>query len=351
MMFLWPELLWSAVLLPLLAAGYVVLLRRGRRRAAGVPARFLAANTVSRSPGWRRHAGPALLLVSLAVLIVAAARPTATLTLPAQQQTIILAMDVSGSMQAPDVAPNRISASQAAAKAFAARLPRNVRIGVVAYADSAQLVQPPTTQRDDVLTAIDRFQLQQGTAIGSGILVALGAIFPDQDIDPYDTGARAHKPARGLQPKRPVKAPAADPAAGKPVPPGSYSSAVIVLLTDGQNTIGPDPMDAAQMAASHGVKVFTVGFGTKDGEIVGFEGFSILVRLDEDTLQKIAELTRAEYFHAGSGAELDRVYDGLQSRLVLEKKETEISSLFAAAGALLLVLSIALSAWWYGRVA
>jgi Ca-activated chloride channel family protein len=303
---------------------------------------------VSRTPRWRRHLAPALLLGALTMLIIAAARPSATLVLPSQQQTIILAVDVSGSMQAPDVAPNRISASQAAAKAFAARLPRNVRIGVVAYADSAQLVQPPTTQRDAVLTAIDRFQLQQGTAIGSGILVALGAIFPDQDIDPYDTGARAHKPPRPLVPKRAAKA---DPAPVNPVPPGSYSSAVIVLLTDGQNTIGPDPMDAAQMAASRGVKVFTVGFGTKDGEIVGFEGFSILVRLDEDTLQKIAELTRAEYFHAGSGAELDRVYDGLQSRLVLEKKETEVTSLFAAAGALLLMLSAALSVWWFGKVA
>src|SRR5205085_5438456 len=232
----------------------------------------------------RRHVAPALLLASLAFLILAAARPSATLVLPSQQQTIILAMDVSGSMQAPDVAPNRISASQAAAKAFAARLSRNVRVGVVAYADSAQLVQPPTKQREEVLAAIDRFQLQQGTAIGSGILLSLSAIFPDQEIDPYESGPRAHRSAHALQGKR---TPKSDTAAPKPVPPGSYASAVIVLLTDGQNTIGPDPIDAAQMAASRGVKVFTVGFGTKDGEIVGFEGFSILVRLDEDTLQKI----------------------------------------------------------------
>src|SRR5262249_3951543 len=155
----------------------------------------------------------------------------------------------------------------------------------------------------------------------SGILVALNAIFPDQEIDPYDSGARAHK--RPLTPRRAKTEPQAAP---KPVPPGSYASAVIVLLTDGQNTIGPDPIDAAQLAASRGVKVFTVGFGTKDGEIVGFEGFSILVRLDEETLQKIAELTRAEYFHAGSGAELDRVYEGLKSKLVFERQETEITA-------------------------
>jgi Ca-activated chloride channel family protein len=336
-----------AILLPLLVVGYLALVRRRNALAGATAQSFLARNTVSRTPGRRRHVAPALLLLALACLIVASARPSATLVLPSQQQTIILAMDVSGSMQAPDVAPNRISASQAAAKAFAAKLPRNVRIGVVAYADSAQLVQPPTSSRDDVLTAIDRFQLQQGTAIGSGILVSLGAIFPEQEIDPYDTGARAHKPARALNAKRPK----VETAAPRPVPPGSYSSAVIVLLTDGQNTIGPDPVDAAQQAAGRGVKVFTVGFGTKDGEIVGFEGFSILVRLDEDTLIKIADMTRGEYFHAGSGAELDRVYEGLTSKLVFEKQDAEITSLFAAAGALLLVLAAAISAWWYGRVA
>jgi Ca-activated chloride channel family protein len=327
--------------------GHAVLLRERRVRAGATTDAFLQRNVVSRLPPWKRRLPAAVLLAALAVLIAAAARPHATVMLPSQQQTVILTMDVSGSMQAPDVAPNRISASQAAAKAFASRLPRNVRVGVVAYADSAQLVQQPTTHRDDVMTAIDRFQLQQGTAIGSGILVALNAIFPDQDIDPYDTGARAHKPARALGAKKAQP----EAAAPKPVPPGSYSSAVIVLLTDGQNTIGPDPLDAAQLAASRGVKVFTVGFGTKDGEIVGFEGFSILVRLDEDTLQKIAEMTRAEYFHAGSGAELDRVYEGLQSKLVLERQDTEVTSLFAAAGALLLVVAAALSAWWTGRIA
>jgi len=344
MTFLWPDLLWSATLLPLGIVGYHAL---QRRRCDPVARRFLERNTVSRTATWRRHVAPALLLAALALLIVASARPSATLTLPSQQQTVILAMDVSGSMQAPDVAPNRIGASQAAAKAFAARLPRHVRVGVVAYADSAQLVQPPTSRREDVMTAIDRFQLQQGTAIGSGILVALGAIFPGQDIEANDTGAHAHKAALAA-PRTRVK-PA--PASPDPVPPGSYASAAIVLLTDGQNTIGPDPIEAAQAAANRGVKVYTVGFGTKDGKPIDFEGFSILVRLDEETLQAIAEMTHAEYFHAGSGAELDRVYEGLQSKLVFETRDTELTSLVAAAGALLLVLAVAVSMWWYGRVA
>jgi len=182
MRFLWPDVLWWLALVPLLMAAHAVLLRR-RRAVIGARARdFLALNGVAR-PGARwKLLAPALLVATLALLVIAAARPSAPLTLPSQQRTIILAMDVSGSMQAPDVAPDRIGASQAAAKAFASRLPPNVRVGVVSYADSAQLVQPPTLQREDVLAAIDRFQLQQGTAIGSGILVSLGAIFPGEAI-------------------------------------------------------------------------------------------------------------------------------------------------------------------------
>jgi len=341
MTFQWPGFLWLATLLPMAVAGYLRLLRR---RGAPAARAFLARNTVSRTARWQRHLAPALLAVALALLVVAAARPRATVALPSRQQTVILVMDVSGSMEAPDVAPSRIRASQAAAKAFVARLPRSVRIGVVAYADSAQLVQAPTASRDDVMGAIDRFQLQQGTAIGSGILAALGAIFPDLEIDAEDSGARAHKPPRPLLHRRAKRD------APQPVPPGSYGSAVIVLLTDGQNTIGPEPLEAAQMAASRGVKVYTVGFGTKDGKLVG-EGFSILVRLDEDTLQQIAGITRGDYFHAGSGAELDRVYHGLGSKLVIEEQETEVTALFAAAAMVLLLAGVAMAAWWHGRAA
>jgi len=346
MKFLWPDLLWVALLTPVLMAGLPALLRR-RRATIGAPARGLLAMSGLARPAarWTRLVSPALLVAALALLVVAAARPTAWVALPSQQRTVILAMDVSGSMQAPDVAPNRIGASQAAAKAFASRLPRNVRVGVVAYADSAHLVQPPTLRRDDVLAAIDRFRLQQGTAIGSGILVSLGAIFPGEPIEASESGARAHEVAARTLPPRPVRDPAA-----KAVPPGSYASAVIVLLTDGQNTSGPEPMEAAQFAADRGVKVYTVGFGSKDGKEVDIDGFSILVHLDEDTLQKVADVTRAEYFHAVSGVDLDRVYQGLQSKLVVERQDTEITAIFAAAAMLLLVIAVALSIWRNGSV-
>jgi Ca-activated chloride channel homolog len=143
----------------------------------------------------------------------------------------------------------------------------------------------------------------------------------------------------------------ADPPEFKPVPPGSYNSAAIILLTDGQRTTGPDPIDAAKMAADRGVKVFTVGFGTKDGEVIGFEGWSMRVRLDEDTLKSIANLTMGEYFYAGTASDLKKVYEALNTKLVLEKKETEITALFAAAAALVALLSAGLSVWWFGRVA
>jgi len=293
------------------------------------------------------------MLASLAVLAVAIARPTAIVTLPTQQQTIILAMDVSGSMRAADVQPNRLVASQNAAKSFVAELPRDVRVGVVAFAGTASLVQQPTHNREDVYAAVDRFQLQRGTAIGSGIVIALATIFPDAGIDlsQVSSGAPPRNAApRALQPDT-ARNGKADPPEFKPVPPGSYTSAAIILLTDGQRTTGPDPIDAAKMAAERGVKVFTVGFGTKDGEIIGFEGWSMRVRLDEDTLKSIANITLGEYFYAGSAGDLKKVYEALNTKLVMEKQETEITALFASAAALLALLGAGLSVWWFGRVA
>jgi Ca-activated chloride channel family protein len=242
------------------------------------------------------------------------------------------------------VQPNRLVASQEAAKAFVAALPRSVRIGVVSFAGTAAVVQAPTLSRDDVVAAIDRFQLQRGTAIGSGLVLALATLFPEEGIDLSQiTGARAMPPANDEKKDKPKKP-------FTPVEPGSYSSAAIILLTDGQRTTGPDPLEAAKMAAEHGIKVYTVGIGTKAGETIGFEGWSMRVRLDEDTLKAIANATRANYFYAGTADDLKQVYHGLSSRLVVETKETEITALFASVGALLALLAAGLSVWWFGRV-
>lgn len=343
MNFLWQEALWLLLLLPLLVWAYVWLLKRRKKTAVAWSSLAIVKEAMGQQRLWRRHVPPALLLLALAALIVASARPTAVMTLPLVEQTIILAMDVSGSMRATDVEPNRLIASQNAAKAFIAEMPRSVRVGVVSFAGTAAIVQPPTLSREDVSAAIDRFQLQRATAIGSGIILSLAAIFPDAGIDLSQvTGARLMPRALGESPKEKEFT---------PVEPGSYNSAAIILLTDGQRTTGPDSMDAARMAADRGVKVYTVGVGTKEGETIGFEGWSMRVRLDEETLKQVAMATRAEYFYAGNAVDLKKVYQSLGTRLSAQKKETEISALFAGLGALLTLVAAGLSVWWFGRVA
>jgi Ca-activated chloride channel family protein len=342
MTFIWPKLLSLLVLLPLLVLLYLWLLRKRRKSTVRLTSIALAKQALGKGPGWRRHVPPLLMLGALAMLLLAVARPAAMIALPMAERTIILAMDVSGSMRAEDVKPNRLVASQEAAKAFVADLPREVRVGVVSFAGTAAVVQAPTTSRDDVVAAIDRFQLQRGTAIGSGIVLSLATLFPDAGIDIQQiTGQRNMPKMLGDKDKK---------TDFTPVPPGSYNSAAVILLTDGQRTTGPDPMEAAKMAAERGIKVFTVGIGTKAGETIGFEGWSMRVRLDEDTLKAIANITRANYFYAGTAEDLKQVYKGLSSRMVVETKETEITAIFAGVGALLTLLAAGLSVWWFGRV-
>ncbi len=341
--FLWSEALWGLALLPLLVLLYVWLLRRRKKSAVQWSSLSIVKAAMGPQRAWRRHVPPLVMLLALAALIVATARPTAVVTLPLVEQTIILAMDVSGSMRATDVEPNRLVASQAAAKAFIGTLPRSVRVGVVSFAGTAAVVQPPTLSREDVVAAIDRFQLQRGTAIGSGIVLSLATLFPNAGIDLSQiTGARAMPKA--------LNEPEKD-KSFVPVEPGSYTSAVVVLLTDGQRTTGPDSMDAARMAADRGVKIYTVGIGTKEGDTIGFEGWTMRVRLDEETLKQISSATRAEYFYAGNAIDLTRVYQSLGTRLSAQKKETEVTAFFAALGALLTVLAAALSVWWFGKIA
>ncbi|XVJ70755.1 MAG: VWA domain-containing protein [Rhizobacter sp.] len=340
--FIWPDNLWALLLLPLLVTAYVWLLWRRKKNAVVWSSLGLVKTAMGPQQRWRKHVPPVVLLLALTVLLLAAARPAAVISLPSQQETVVLAMDVSGSMRATDVQPNRLKASQDAAKAFISGLPRHVRISVVSFAGSAAVVQAPTVSRDDVIAAIDRFQLQRGTAIGSGIVLSLATLFPEAGIDLSQiTGQRAMPPSPDDKPKPDFK----------PVKPGSFGSAAIILLTDGQRTTGPDPLEAAKMAADRGVRVYTVGIGTKDGETIGFEGWTMRVRLDEETLKNIANITQADYYYAGTADDLKKVYQGLSSRLVVETKETEISSLFAAAAALLVLLSAGLSVWWFGRVA
>ena len=350
MTFLWPQMLWLLAAVPVLAGGYVLLLRRRKKFAVRYSDLAMVREALGPGQRLRRHLPPLLFLIAMALAIFGIARPTAVVTLPSEQRQIILAIDVSLSMRASDVQPSRIAAAQAAAKAFVQEQPADVRIGIVSFAGTAALVQPPTRDRDDLIAAIDRFELQRHTAIGSGIIVALATLFPDEQIEVESSGFGGFSSERGRsksldqpskEPKNPVKV----------VPPGSFPNGAIILLTDGRRTMGPDPIKAARMAADHGVRIYTVGFGTAGGAHADVDGMSIFMRFDEETLKAIAEVTQAQYFHAGSAEDLRKVYETLNARFVLEKKETEITALTTALASLLLIAAATLSLLWTSRLA
>jgi Ca-activated chloride channel family protein len=328
MTFLWPQMLWFFGVVPLLVAAYWLVLKKNQKLAVRYASlSIIKAATPGRS--LRRHVPPLLFLLAMIGMLFAVARPAAVINLPSQHDVVILAMDVSGSMRADDVKPTRLAAAQAAARSFIKDTPRTTRIGVVAFAGSAAVAQAPTGDREQILAAIENLQLQNATAIGSGILASLKAIFPQEDFELRKPGT---------------------PSPGKTVPPGSYGSAAIILLTDGQSTTGPDPVDAARLAAERGIRVYTVGVGTPEGQILTGEGWSIRVRLDEDALRAVADLTRGEYFFAGNALDLKQVYETLTTRLVMEKRETEVTALFSAIAAALALVSAALSLLWFNRL-
>jgi len=345
MKFLWLDVLLLLALLPILVALYLYILRRQKRAAVRFPSLALLRDAVAGSARWRRHLPPALMLAALAVAIFAVARPSAVITLPSQQRTIIMAIDVSLSMRATDVQPNRLAAAQAAAKAFIDELPSDLRVGIVSFAGTALLVQKPTNHKGDLLAAIERLQLDRHTAIGSGIVMSLATLFPDEGIDLESLvlgtrqSWRTNKPPEKHAEKKLVK----------PVAPGSNTSSAIVLLTDGRRTTGPDPLDAARMAAEHGIRVFTVGFGSPAGGPAMMDGYSIYMAFDEATLKAIAQVTEAEYFHAATADELKKIYQALSGKFVLAKEEREVTAIVTALAALLALVAAALSLLWFSR--
>ncbi|HXR95788.1 MAG TPA: VWA domain-containing protein, partial [Rhizomicrobium sp.] len=269
--FLWPTFLWLLLLVPLAVGLYVLLLYR-RKKTALRYANLAMVKAAMGAVGWRRHVPPALMLLALTLLLIAVARPTALVTLPSNRATVILAMDVSGSMRATDVNPTRLEAAQTAAKQYIKSQPKDVAIGIVAFAVTAFLVQSPTVDHAALDTAIDHFQLQRGTAVGSGILVALKNIFPTENfpIDNFSSGfgdqprgfgggGRFSRYGYGFGGRRlGDNSPGTGPAPPKkhvPVEPGSYKNAVMILLTDGQTNAGFDPIEAARTASEYGLRV------------------------------------------------------------------------------------------------
>lgn len=349
MHFVWPQALWALLLAPLMLAFYLWLLRRKQRSALAYPSLSLVRAAIGPRKLWRRHVPPALLGLALISAVVGMARPVASVVLPADYMTLVLAIDVSRSMLAEDVEPNRIKAAQAAVKDFIRELPPNIRVGVVSFAGAAQLVQGITDQREELVASIDRFQLQRGTATGSGLLMALSTLMPHAGID---VEAAVYGQGFGSYGNYGSPAPASPPKAKPsftPVPTGSYSAGAIVLLSDGRRTTGPDPIEAAKQAAQRGVRVYTVAFGTPNGFIPGFEGWSFYAKVDEETLQAIAKVTEGEFFRAGNANDLKQIYEHLSTKFALERRDTEVSALWAALSLLLLLGAGGLSLRWFRR--
>jgi Ca-activated chloride channel family protein len=336
MSFIWINMLWLLLLVPALVLVYILLQRRRQKYAVRYASLSLVKDALGKGPGFRRHIPPILFLAGLAVAIVALARPATTVVLPSQQGTVILTLDISGSMRADDMRPNRLEAAKAAARAFVDKQPKNVRIGIVAFSTTSALVQAPTKDRDQVLSAINRLATQRGTAVGNGILTSLRAIFEDAETDAslslFDSFAEAQSLPDGVEP-------------------GSYRNAVVVLLSDGQSNRGPDPLEIADRAAMLGVRIYTVGLGSPEGVIMNFWGRSIRVRLDEEALKGIARKTDGSYFKADNETDLRTIYETLSTKFVSQMEKTEITAFFTAAAALTMFVGVLLSLIWFRRIA
>jgi Ca-activated chloride channel family protein len=344
MSFMWPQMLVALVLVPLLVAAYIWQQRRRRKYAVRYASLALVRDAVGKGPGIRRHVPAAFYLLALTAMIVALARPQAPIEVPHNTGTVILSIDVSGSMQATDVKPNRMEATKEAARLFVKRQPKGVKIGVVSFSDFGALVQPPTRDKDAVLRAIDRLRPQRGTNIGAGIEVALDAIVEDLDLPrPTATPGAGGVGGRAVGGRStPVPAP--------PAQPGKTPPASIVLVSDGESNVGPPPLEVAQAAAAAGVKVYTVGIGTREGSVLRIQGRSVFTRLDEDTLKGVAEVTGARYLSAQNEGDLMRVYDELSRERAFEKEKTEVTFAVTLGALVLSLIGGALSLLWFNRL-
>jgi Ca-activated chloride channel family protein len=327
--------LWLLLLLlvPIAMFLYIAAQQRRTKYAVRFTNLALLANVVSETPRWRRHVPPALLLGALALLLMGVARPERNVEVAREQATVILVMDVSGSMNAEDVEPTRLVAAKQAAAAFLEDIPPGFRVGMVSFAEYASVVLPPTHDRELANDAVLRLQAIGGTAMGDAIVLALQAA-----REPEDFGAEP--------------TPEPDPSATEEdgLPP-----TVLLLLSDGFNTAGfADPIAAAEQASDLGIKIFTVALGTENGFVDLYDEESgrfqrVFVPPDEETLEDVATITEAEFFSALSGDELTQVYESLSSQLGHEVEKQEITWWFAGFAALLLAASAGLSLAWFNR--
>jgi Ca-activated chloride channel homolog len=338
----WPSMLWALALVPLALFGYLLAQRRRVRYAVRFTNLDLLANVVSRSPGWRRHLPALLYLLALATLLVSLARPQSVVLVPKEQATVVLVMDVSGSMNATDVEPTRLLAAQQAAASFLENLPVKFKVGLVSFSASAQTLTRPTTDRASIRDAISSLRAEGGTAMGDAIERGLEAKRPPPPVPadrPYDKTPPSTTPPPS----------AAAPEAGAKEPP-----VVMLLLSDGANTVGrTQPLEAAEHAKQLNVPVFTIALGTDEGvvEVPDEAGQPrrIPVPPDKATLRRVAEVTGGKFFTAPSSRDLKTVYHDLGSRIGFVKERQEVTVVFAAAALLFVVAGGALSLIWFNR--
>lgn len=331
MIFQWPLLLWLLVLVPVLILTYILAQRRRQKFVIRYSSLSIVKQALARGPGLRRHIPPAFFIVGFAFMLIALARPTAVVALPSQEGTVILTIDVSGSMQADDLKPSRMDAAKEAAAAFVQNQPAGVKIGIVTFSDNANVVQAPTQDKQALLAAIDRLEPVRGTAIGRGLLTSLDA------IDPLAAASGASS-SFSTQ------------ATPTPVPEGHYEPAIMILLTDGENNMFPPPLSVIDRVVARGIRVYTVGIGTAAGVILHIQGRAIPTRLDEDTLKQIADLTKGQYYNATSASDLRAIYEKLATRMVIRSDEQEITFGFAGLAGFMLLCGGILSLLWFNRM-
>jgi Ca-activated chloride channel homolog len=334
--FIWPPLLLFLLLIPLGVWAYV---SRERRRATRVAEFGWGSAAASKSVGgrnrWTRRMPAAFTVVGVTILVLSLARPQSVIGVPRLEGTVLLAFDVSGSMAATDVAPTRMEAAKTAALKFVSDQPSTVRIGVVVFSDSGISTQAPTGDRQVVLTAIQRLGPERGTSLGQGILASLDAI--EEDSDPSTTDYYTNASA----PPTPVPT---------PVPAGVHEPAIVVLLSDGENTAPPDPLEAGQVAKARGVRIHTIGIGSPAGTTLQVEGFQVHTELDEATLRDIATMTDGTYHAAADGDDLTAIYQDIGSQLVVRDEPFELTSILAALGFAVLLIGGVGSLRWFGRM-
>ena len=336
MTFLLPQLLLLLVLVPLGVLAARAIEQRRRARASALLGTPVVAAAGTRRRRRARALVPGVLVVAgFVVLVVALARPQATVALPRPEGTVMITFDVSASMAATDLPPTRMDTARTIATNIVKQQPPGVVVGLVAFSDAGIAVHAPTDNQADVLAAINRLTPSNGTSVGQGIIATLGAIAKAKADTPTDYYSNRSPD--------PSSAPA-------PVPPGSDASTVIVLLTDGENTEQPDPIQAAQQAADLGIRIVTIGVASAAGADLSLDGFTVHTQLDAATLQQIADTTAGSYHAADDPDGIAAVYSDLQPRLVVRSEPLEVTSLLAALGLVLLVTGGALSLAWAGRL-